>query len=212
MEYKLRTVAVTGQMGAGKSTVLQTFHENNYPVCQADDIARSLLTRKSPCHKALKALFGSEFLLETGEWNRRALAREIFKNPEKRQKMEEIIHPLVQKEFEKFVSQWKAQGASLVFYELPLIAPNIDHQRFNFILFVKTNKKLTVQRLLKKGLSQEDIENRNQVQQPHSHLIKAADFILHNEGSFLDLKKKTEEVLKYILSASVSGKPLQRVL
>lgn len=205
------TVAVTGQIGAGKSTVLQTFHENNYPVCRADDMARALLNQKSPCYKALKTLFGSKFLRETGEWNRKALAQEIFQNPEKRRQMEEIIHPFVQKEFENFVSQWKEKGVSPVFYELPLIAPNINHQRFNFIIFVKTNLRLVTQRLLKKGFSGEDIERRKKIQQPYSHLIKTADFIIHNEGSTLDLKKKTEKVLKQILSAPATKRPLQRV-
>ena len=205
-------MAVTGQIGAGKSTILQTLHEKNHPVCRADDMAQSLLNQNSPCHKVLNNLFGSEFLLKTGEWNRKALAQEIFQNPEKRRKMEEIIHPFVQKEFENFVSQWKARGASLVFYELPLIAPNINHHRFNFIIFVKTNIRLTTQRLLKKGLSREDIERRNKTQQPYSHLIKTADFIIHNEGSLLELKKKTEKVLKQILFAPVTKQPLQRIL
>ena len=204
-------VAVTGYIGAGKSTVLQIFREKNYPVCRADDMARSLLTPKSPCNTALKAIFGPKFLLKTGKWNHKALAREIFQNSEKRQQMENIIHPLVQKEFEKQVRQWKAQGASLVFYEIPLITSAITHDRFDLILFIEANKKLRVQRLLKKGLNNEDIKLRMRVQKPYSHLKKAADFILRNEGSQQNLKKKVEKVLKHILSSHSSSKTPQRV-
>ena len=205
------TVAVTGHIGAGKSTVLRIFQEKNYPVCQADDMARSLLTSKGPCKTALKALFGPKFLLKTGKWNHKALAREIFQNPEKRQQMETLIHPLVQKKFEEQIHQWKAQGASLVFYEIPLITSAITHSRFNLILFVEANKRLTIQRLLKKGLDNEDIKLRMRVQQSYSHLKKTADFIIHNEGSLKDLKKKTEKVLNHILSPHSSEKTIQKV-
>ena len=205
------TVAVTGHMGAGKSTALRIFREKNYPVCRADDMARSFLTSKSPCNTTLKALFGPKFLLKTGEWNRKALAREIFQNPEKRQQIENIIHPLVQKEFEKWIHQWKAQGASLVFYEIPLITSAITHSRFDLILLVEADKKLTVQRLLKKGWDNKDMKLRMRIQQPYSHLKKAADFIVCNEGSLRDLKKKAEKVLKHILSSRSSDKTSQRV-
>ena len=204
------TVVVTGQIGAGKSTILHIFRKKNYPICRADDIARTLLTQKSPCYKALKALFGPEFLMKTGEWNQKALAREIFQNPEKKQQMEDIIHPLVQKEFEKLLSQWKAQGASLVFYEIPLITHSINHNRFNFILFIETKEGLAVQRLVQKGFSKEDIKLRMQAQQSYTQLKKTADFIVHNEGSLSDLKEKIEKVLKYILSSRPSNK--QRIL
>lgn len=203
-------MAVTGQIGAGKSTVLQTFLEKNYPICRADDIARSLLTQKSPCYKALKNLFGPKFLTETGEWNQRTLAREIFQNPEKKRQMENIIHPLVQKEFEKLLSQWKAQGASLVFYEIPLITPSINHNRFHLILFIETKEKLATQRLIQKGFNKEDIKLRMKAQQSYSQLKKTADFIVRNEGSLSNLKKKSEKVLKYILSSHPSDK--QRIL
>ena len=190
-------VAVTGQMGAGKSAVLQVF-QKNHPVCRADDIARSLLTRESPCYTTLKTLFGPEYLMKTGEWDRKALARKIFQNPEKRKKMQSIIHPLVQKKFKKFVYEWKSRGAPLAFYEIPLIANPINHNRFNFILFVEADESLTVQRLLKKGFSKEDIQLRRKVQQPYLHLKQKADLVLRNEGSLTDLKKKAEQVLKYI--------------
>ena len=190
-------VVVTGRMGAGKSSVLRVFHGKNHPVCRADDLARSFLTRESPCYAALKALFGPEGLTKTGEWNRKNLARQIFQDDEKRRKLERIIHPLVQREFEKRTKEWKKKGAGIVFYEAPLTA-DISHSRFDRILFVEVREDLAIQRLLKKGFDREDIKRRLRIQDPRHSLIKTADFILRNEGSPGDLKEKAEQVLQHI--------------
>lgn len=207
-------VAVTGRMGAGKSAILQILHGKNHPICRADDIARSLLTRESPCYATLKTLFGPECLRKSGEWDHKALARKIFQNSEKRKRVQSIIHPLVQKRFEESAREWKSRGASLGFYEIPLIANPVNHSRFDYILFVEANESLTIQRLLKKGFNEEDIKLRMKVQKPYLHLKKKADLVLRNEGSLTDLKKKAERMLKYIqkqVSSENSGKSLQRV-
>ena len=190
------TVAVTGPMGTGKSSVLNFFAGKKRPVRKADDIARSLLRRNGPLFEDLQSLFGPECLDKTGEWDRKALARQIFENPEKKRRMEALLHPRVRREFEKFRQEQEDLGAELIFYEIPLVTDSISHKRFDRIVFVSANKSIVTRRLLKGGMEERDINLRLKAQTPRSSLMKTADFVIYNEGGLRDLKSKAERVLK----------------
>ena len=192
------TVLVTGSMGAGKSSVIAHLKTQNYPTFQADIRAKKLLNSKSSCYPQLKKLFSEkDFFLKNGEFNRNKLAQTLFKHPKKRQAMEAIIHPLVQKAFKKFLKDKEKQGYRIVFYEVPLIS-KLLFDRFDKNILVTCSKDLTKKRLIKKGWAEKEIERRRAVQVSESEIFNKIDFLIKNEGSLKKLNKQVDKVVSLI--------------
>ena len=122
-----------------------------------------------------------------GNLIKKKLAKEIFKFPAKKKAMEVIIHPLVQKAFKNFVRDQKKQGQNRVFYEAPLIS-KIIFDSFDKKILVTCPDNLKKERLIKKGWTEKEIEERWAVQVPDSAILDKVDFIIDNKGSLKKFK------------------------
>ena len=187
-------VLVTGSMGAGKSSIIRLLENKAFPVFKADSVAKEFLSSKKPCNEALKQLFSKECLKDDGEFDRKKLAQEIFKNSEKRKAMESILHPLVQESFKKFVKKQEKTGKNWVFYEAPLISMSI-FDSFDKRILVTCSKEIIRKRLLDRGWTIKEIEERWAVQIPESQIKDKLDFIIKNTG---DLKKLSHQLDKIL--------------
>ena len=191
------TVLITGSMGAGKSSVIAFLELKNYPVFKADRQAKEMLKPQSPCHHRLRQLFGENcFSPHRGEFNKKKLAQEIFKDPEKRKAMEALIHPLVQESFKKFVVYQKKKDQNKVFYEAPLISQSLFNS-FDKLILLVCSKDIKKRRLMKKGWTEREIEERWALQVPESEIIDKVDFVIDNSG---DLKNLHEQIGKNFIS------------
>lgn len=189
------TVLVTGSMGAGKSSVIAFLRLKSYPVFQADVRAKELLKPQSLCYYRLKQLFGEKCLSDDGgEFDTKKLAQEIFKYPAKRKIMESVIHPLVRKSFKEFVTDQEKQYESKVFYEAPLISQSVFNSFDKCILLV-CPKKVQKKRLIKKGWTAKEIEQRWAVQIPESKIIDKVDFVIDNGGNLENLHMQVKKFL-----------------
>ncbi|XP_074782633.1 dephospho-CoA kinase domain-containing protein [Athene noctua] len=104
-------VGLSGGIASGKSTVVAVLRELGCAVIDADVIAREVVQPRFKAYQQIVRYFGTEILLENGEINREALANIIFSHPEKRQLLNSITHPEIQKEMLKqilkhFVLGW----------------------------------------------------------------------------------------------------------
>ena len=191
------TLLITGSMGAGKSCVISHLRRKGYPVFQADAEAKKNLSLKSPISSSLKTLFPDCYRPDQMEFDRKKIAREIFKDDKKRQAVEALIHPLVQESFKKFVQGLEKQGKSAIFCEAPLISKDI-FDRFDKSILITCPKSLKKKRLLKKGWTEKEIEDRLKVQIPESKVFYKVDFILENNGSLKKLANNTDKMLELL--------------
>ena len=191
------TVLVTGSMGSGKSSAIAFLEEKFGFVFKADVQAKELLKPQSPCYSRLKQLFGEKYLGPNGEFNKKRLAQEIFKNSEKRKAMEAIIHPLVQKSFRQFVQHRKQQKQNKIFYEAPLISENIFHSCDKRILII-CPEEIKKERLIKQGWTEEEIKERLAVQIPESTIKNHVDFVIDNSGDLKNLHTQIEKILSFM--------------
>ncbi len=214
-----KTAVVTGSMGAGKSLILSAFRAKGLPVFEADRAAQSLLGAESPCHQALRELLGERLLKPDGSFDRKLLARELFQpapaggnpsqNETKRKAVESIIHPLVRRRFLRFLKKERARGAELVFYEIPLILTAEGFSPFDFLILITAPEALRLQRLIKKGWTEESIRFRWGLQTPEAEILGRADFVIPNKGSRRELRRRAEEVLgkiKNFIKSSRGGR------
>lgn len=189
------TVLVTGSMGAGKSAVMSFLELKLYPVFRADAQAKELLSPQSSCYSELKQLFAGDRLMgPQGSFDKKKLADLIFQSPDKRKAIENIIHPLVQESFRKFVQNQEKKGKSTVFYEVPLISKSIFDSCDKQILIV-CPEEIKKRRLIKQGWTESELKKRWAVQIPESEIMDKMDFIIDNKADLKELHTQVDEIL-----------------
>ncbi len=184
-------VGLTGGIGSGKSLAAQFFAELGALVIDADQLARDAIERGSDGFDQLIATFGDS-ILTNGLVDRRALGDLVFRDKDAKQKLEEIIHPIVRKEFEEAV-QSLTDGEILI-YEIPLLFETKAMERFDYIVSIEANLELRKERLLKKGLRISEIESRIASQATRDERVSIADQVFENNGSEDELLRSVENL------------------
>ncbi len=196
-------VGLTGGIGSGKSLAAQFFAELGALVIDADQLARDAIERGSDGFDQLIATFGDS-ILTNGLVDRRALGDLVFRDKDAKQKLEEIIHPIVRKEFEEAV-QSLTDGEILI-YEIPLLFETKAMERFDYIVSVEANLELRKERLLKKGLRISEIESRIASQATRDERVSIADQVFENNGSEDELLRSVENLWE-LLKMRSKGSP-----
>jgi len=192
----MKTVLITGRMGVGKSTLLALLKNKGFPVFKADEAAKKLLEGKSPCYREIKKLFPESHLYQTnGEWNKKNLASLIFNRPDKKEALEQIIHPQVKKMFKQF--KQKNKGHSLIFYEAPLLSTKLLNS-FDCSILVVSLKELQEGRLLKQGWTRKEIRERLSSQLKEKEFQDKVDFIIENKKTKKNLETQIDNVLQHL--------------
>ena len=98
-------IGLTGGIGCGKTTVAKLFEQLKIPVIDADEIARQLVAIGQPALMRIQEVFGSDVFKPDGSLNREQLRELIFSDPEKKQRLESILHPLVYQSMQAMLEQ-----------------------------------------------------------------------------------------------------------
>jgi dephospho-CoA kinase len=187
----MKVIALTGGIGAGKSTVAQFFSELGASVVDADHLARIAIERGSEGFDEVVARFG-EKILTNGDMNRKALAEIVFSDPDAKRDLEAIIHPRVQKLFAQAVLD-NEPSAHLI-YEIPLLVETAAASKFDFIVTVEADEDLRIERLLTRGMFITDIKARLASQAPSQARIDIADAVIVNDGDEDHLLRQVENL------------------
>jgi len=189
-------VALTGGIGAGKSTVAQNFAELGALVVDADQLARMAIERGSDGFAEVLLRFGDEIILN-GDIDRKKLADIVFSDESARKDLEKIIHPRVQATFAEVVEDLE-QGDILI-YEIPLLVETDAAEKFDYIITVEADIEVRKARLLKKGLYISQIEKRIAAQATQESRESIADTVIYNDGDEDDLLRQVENLWESVL-------------
>lgn len=187
----MKVIALTGGIGAGKSTVAQFFSELGANVVDADHLARIAIERGSEGFAEVIARFG-EKILTNGDINRKALAEIVFSDPDAKKDLEAIIHPRVRKLFAQAIID--NEPAVNLIYEIPLLVETDAARKFDFIVTVEADEELRIERLLARGMFITDIKARLANQAPSQARIDIADAVIVNDGDEDHLLRQVENL------------------
>ena len=187
----MKVIALTGGIGAGKSTVAQFFSELGASVVDADHLARIAIERGSEGFDEVVARFG-ETILANGDINRKALAEIVFSDPSAKSDLEGIIHPRVQKLFSQALID--NDPATNLIYEIPLLVETDAASKFDFIVTVEADEELRIERLLARGMFISDIKARLANQVPSEARRAIADAVIVNDGDEDHLLRQVENL------------------
>jgi dephospho-CoA kinase len=194
-------VALTGGIGSGKTMVGEIFAELGALVVDSDQLAREVVERGSKGFDLIVTEFGDE-ILKNGDLDRAALASLIFKDPKKRTRLEEITHPLIRQSFAKIVSS--AGSDSIIINQIPLLVESKHDYKFDHVITISAPEKIRTERLIKRGLTLTQIEQRMKAQATDAQREVISDTVIVNDKSEPELLAQVEKVWESLNNKSKS--------
>lgn len=180
-------VGLTGNIASGKSTAANRFNAFGIPVIIADEVAREVTAPGQPALEAIQAHFGRSILHE-GHLDRRTLRHMIFKHPQERLWLENLLHPLIREQIQKKITLFHAPYCVI---EIPLLL-NRDHYPYlNRILVILSPHHHLIERVMQRDQhTKEEVLAILAVQPDEAARRTIADDLLINEGTLEEFDKK----------------------
>ena len=199
-------VGLTGQTGAGKSTVAEILERFSFKVIDADQIAHLVTEKGSPILKDLQAAFGEDILEEDGRLNRPLLAERAFASPEETQKLNEITHPAI-----GHLMQKKIRGAFFDGYEAVILdASQLFEAHLDdichLVISVTAPEDLRRARIMERdGLTEAQANQRMNAQLPESYFLEHSDVVIVNQETPEHLHELVTKAAQMIETKSSGG-------
>lgn len=191
----MKVIGLTGGIGSGKSTVLRYFEELGVETFIADEEAKKLMNSNAVLIGEIKTLFGNQ-AYENGELNRGFIASIVFKDKEKLEALNNLVHPIVRQHFQQMI---KDSQATFVIYEAAILFESGSDEFCDYIVTVAANLQERIQRVMKRdGVSKELVEDRMRNQLNDELKIKKADFVVNNEA-IKDTKTQVNTIFQLLL-------------
>jgi len=191
-------IAITGGIGMGKSAVEKWLTGHSLPVIDTDNLARQVVELGRIGLVQLVAHFGKQVLNHDGTLDRSNLAEIIFHNSSEKRVLESILHPLILEECDQWIRKQELLGKNYCFVSIPLLFEISIQKRFDRIICIATTPAIQRERLLKRGMSEDQITLRIASQLPISEKIKLSDYIIFNNGTLEDLEIQLVKLLENI--------------
>ena len=175
-------VGLTGGIAAGKTSVAKRWVELGGLEIDADVLARKALDAGTPGLAKVLEQFGPDLLLADGNLDRQKLAEVVFNAPEKRKKLEEIVHPIVRELAAQALAD--APAGSILIYTVPLLVEASFDLPFDLVVTVEAPVDKQVERMVKtRGMTAQQASARIAAQASAAERANRADVILNSNQS-----------------------------
>lgn len=175
-------VGITGGIGSGKTTVCKIFEALGIPVYYADDRAKSLMQTVPELITAIKNLFGSEAYDPDGSLNRQYIASIAFNDPDKLQKLNRLVHPVVLKDGLSW--HFSQSNVPYTIKEAALLIESGSYRQLDKLIVVTAPVEIRIRRVMVRDkVSENAVLERIHHQMPEEEKTKLADFVIVNDGT-----------------------------
>jgi len=182
-------IGLTGGIGSGKTTVAKIFKQLGIPVYLSDDRAKALMLENESLRKSLIGLFGEQAYVD-GVLNRAYLASIVFSNDEALTKLNELVHPILQKDFELWSSH---QQSPYIIKEAAILLESGANKGLDKVVLVEAPKELKISRVVQRDhVEYEDVLARMNKQWTDSKKREHSDYVISND----EKSSLLEQVLK----------------
>ncbi len=173
-------VGVTGGIGSGKTSVCKIFEVLNIPVYYADDRAKALMISDTQLIAEVKNLFGDDAYLEDGALNRKLIGSIVFKDQQKLDALNQLVHPAVYRDTKK----WNAeQTSNYTLREAAILIESGGYKMVDKLILVYTPKEIRIERVMKRDqVSRDIVLDRMSKQMSDIDKIDYADYLIYNDG------------------------------
>ncbi len=194
-------VGLTGGIGSGKSVAGDFFIELGIDVIDADHVSKNILDDNESAKKLFLEQFGEKFIDKNNNVDRALLRDEIFKNENKKEALESIIHPLVREEIFNFIENSDSVYKIIM---VPLIYETNSQDFYDKIVVVDCKEENQIIRASKRdNKTKNDIINIMKNQASSEERMSIADEVIKNDSSLDDLKKQVIKVHQKLLGINI---------
>lgn len=171
-------VAITGNIGSGKSYVCDLFKSLGVPVFDSDREAKLLYDLPEVRQKMVER-FGANIYNEEGALDRRLMASKVFADACALGYVESVLYPVLNKRFTDWADQ---QGTPYVLYESALIFEKHLEEMFDAIIVVAASESVRIRRVMTRDrCTEEQVRARMAMQLPQTEKVTKADFVIAHE-------------------------------
>ena len=199
-----KLVALTGNIGSGKSYVSSLFAEVGIPIFYSDTEAKKLYY-EGDIKQALTARFGDTVYLDDGSLNKPYMASLIFGDKEAAQFIEGLLYPALNKNFIKWVEN---QDSRYIIYESAIIFEKHFETQFDYVIMVSADENTRLRRvMLRDSCDETSVRNRMKAQWSDECKAFLADFVIRHDFDDEDdyLRQRVAEINKEIIKLTTNG-------
>jgi dephospho-CoA kinase len=176
-------LGLTGGIGMGKSLAADLLGERGVKIVDTDVLAREVVQPGQPALTEIQQAFGPDVIGENGHLHRKALATRVFASPTEREKLESIVHPRIRQAWLAAIDRFAAAGVPVVAVVIPLLYETNAAAAFDFVLCAACSIPSQRRRLLARGWSEIELNQRIVAQFPIEKKMQLSDFVIWTEGS-----------------------------
>jgi dephospho-CoA kinase len=186
-------IGLTGGIGSGKSAAAEEFARLGATVVDTDAIAHELTSAGGAATSGVRRLFGDAYIDASGAMDRRKMRELVFSDPRAKQRLEDLLHPLIREESQRRIA---AATGPYVVHVVPLLIESPDYrQRVDRVLVVDCPEDVQLARVrARSGLGEDEVRRVIAAQATRAMRRAAADDLIDNGGSLEALRTQVGDL------------------
>ena len=180
-------VVLTGGIASGKTTISDSFARLGVEVIDTDLIAREVVEPGQPALAEIAEAFGPQLINPDGTLDRKTLRRDVFSNPDRRRRLEGLLHHRIEQRVRRRIDD--ARDQDYVLLVVPLLVESGLFNDADCVIVVDVPEQTQLDRLVERdGIDEEQARAMIQAQASREQRLAIADEVLENTGSVQDLR------------------------
>ena len=191
-----KTIAITGGIGSGKSTLCSKLKEKGFKIHSSDEQVAKIY--KNPDKKFVTYLrtIGLSKSISKKNIDKKIISKIIFENKQIRKKLELYIFKIVRKKRSDFIKKEKQKKTKLIFIDIPLLFENNLEKQFNKVISIIASKRVRLKRLKKtRKMTENQFKNITRSQTSDVIRKKKSDYVIYNNSTLKDYKIKINKLI-----------------
>jgi dephospho-CoA kinase len=195
------SVALTGNIGAGKSTVAELFRRWGATIIDSDQLVREAQMPGQPALLEVAGRFGRQMIRPDGTLDRARLRAFVLADPRDLEALNAIMHPEVHRRRRELLAEARERGDRIVVSDIPLLFEAADPSEFDAVVLVDAPESIRRQRLRQsRSLPEHELDQLIAVQLPADSKRLRSDYVIENEGDHPALERSAASVWEALLA------------
>jgi dephospho-CoA kinase len=195
------SIALTGNIGAGKSTVTELFRRWGATIIDADELVHQAQAPGQPVLAALAARFGPDLLNVDGSLNRAALRKRVVSDATALADLNAIVHPEVQRRRQHLLDEARQRGDQVVVSAIPLLFESADPADFDAVVLVDAPESLRRARILAtRSVPPGEVDRLISAQLPSGSKRARSDYVIDNDSDLETLEQRAFRVWEALIA------------
>jgi len=191
----MKIIGLTGGYGSGKSAVAKFLAELGAMVIDTDEVGHEVSKPGTEAWRAVVGTFGQGIISNDGTIDRRKLGKIVFRDPDARARLNQIMHPRIRERVEALIKEYERGGADVVVIEAPLLLETGWKAIVNELWVTSAPQATVISRLREqKGIPESESLARIRTQLTDEERTQQADVVIYTDCTLDELRDTVVEL------------------